>query len=148
MNSIIYCVYVYVYIQIYIRAYTAMKADRRDAATQEVQSYGAVRSFGLMRHLARSCADFILLPVHSFYLLRWMTSAVFREEPSLRVGPLLVFLVGCFLVFFFPFVCLVGFFVFLSLVLSASPLVFLGWWSCHLKSIYYIIRSNFYFEVA
>lgn len=123
-----------------------MKANRRDAATQDAQSYGAVWSFGLMRQPARSCTNFILFSVHSsFYLFRWMTSAVFREEPSLRVGPLLGFLVRFF---FFSF-CLVGwFFVFLSLVLSASPLVFLGWWSCHLKSIYYIIRSNFYFEVA
>lgn len=125
-----------------------MKADRRDAATQDAQSYGAVRSFGFMRQPARSCTNFILFSLHSsFYLFRWMMSAVFREEPNLRVGPLLVF---CFvLVWFFFSFCLVGWFsIFLSLVLSASPLVFLGWWSCHLKSIYYIIRSNFYFEVA
>lgn len=96
--------YVYVYVQIYIRAYTAMKADRRDAATtQDAQSYGAVRSFGLMRQPARSCTSFILFTVHSsFYLFRWMTSAVFREEPSLRVGPLLVFFfwLFCFFVLF------------------------------------------------
>lgn len=95
-----------------------MKADRRDAATQDAQSYGAVRSFGFMRQLARSCTNFILFSVHSsFYLFRWMMSAVFREEPSLRVGPLLVF---CLFVFFS--FCLVGWFSsFLSLVLSASP---------------------------
>lgn len=89
-----------------------MKADRRDAATQDAQSYGAVRSFGFMRQPARSCTNFILFSVHSsFYLFRWMTSAVFREEPCLRVGPLLVFLF-CFgffpllfgwLVFYFSF---------------------------------------------
>lgn len=63
-----------------------------------------------MRHLARSCTNFILFSVHSsFYLFRWMVSAVFREEPSLRVGPLL----------FLCFVLVV--LVFLSLVLSASP---------------------------
>lgn len=91
--------YVYVYVQIYIPAYTAIEADRRDAATQDAQSYGAVWSFGLMRQPARSCTDFILFTVHSsFYLFRWMMSAVFREELSLRVGPLLDFLVV--LVFF------------------------------------------------
>lgn len=89
-----------------------MKADRRDAATQDAQSYGAVRSFGFMRQPARSCTNFILFSVHSsFYLFRWMTSAVFREEPSLRVGPLLVFLVGWFF-FFLLFVWLVGFLFF------------------------------------
>lgn len=88
-----------------------MKADRRDAATQDAQSYGAVRSFGFMRQPARSCTNFILFSVHSsFYLFRWMTSAVFREERSLRVGPLLVFLF-CF-GFFSPFVWLVGFLFF------------------------------------
>lgn len=86
-----------------------MKADRRDAATQDAQSYGAVRSFGFMRQPARSCTNFILFSVHSsFYLFRWMMSAVFREEPSLRVEPLLVF---C-LFFFPPFVWLVGFLFF------------------------------------
>lgn len=86
-----------------------MKADRRDAATQDAQSYGAVRSFGFMRQPARSCTNFILFSVHSsFYLFRWMMSAVFREEPSLRVGPLLVFCL-----FFSPlFVWLVGFLFF------------------------------------
>lgn len=107
----------YVYVQIYIPAYAAMKADRRDAATQDAQSYGAVRSFGFVRQPARSCTNFILFSVHSsFYLFRWMTSAVFREKPSLRVGPLLVVLIGFYffgwLFFFPPFVWLVGFLFF------------------------------------
>lgn len=53
----------YVYVQIYIPAYTVMKADRRDAATQDAQSYGAVRSFGFMRQPARSCTNFIFCPL-------------------------------------------------------------------------------------
>lgn len=86
-----------------------MKADRRDAATQDAQSYGAVRSFGFLRQPARSCTNFILFSVHSsFYLFRWMMSAVFREEPSLRVGPLLVF----FVLFGFFFLLLFGWLVF------------------------------------
>ena len=112
----------YVYVQIYIQAYTAMKAERNDAATTG-------------RVVVRDCMElwfnvppgeklhrfyFILFSVHSsFHLFSWMTSAVFREEPSRRVGPLLVF--G---LVFFLFVWLVVFFVFLSLFLSASPLSF------------------------
>lgn len=112
--------YVYVYVQIYIRAYAALKADRSDAATQDAQSYGAVRSFGLMRQPARSCTNFILFSVHSsFYLFRWMTSAVFREEPSLRVGPLLVFLVHLF--FFFSFWLVGWFFCFSFFGLECKP---------------------------
>lgn len=92
-----------------------MKADRRDAATQDAQSYGAVWSFGLMRQPARSCTNFILFSVHSsFYLFRWMTSAVFREEPSLRVGPLLGFF-GSFFFFFLLFGWLVFCFSFFGL---------------------------------
>lgn len=88
-----------------------------------------------MRHLARSCTNFILFSVHSsFYLFRWMMSAVFREEPSLRVGPLLAFFLFWFGFSFFGLEC--------------KPFVFLGWWSCHFKIIYYNIRSDFYFEVA
>lgn len=94
----------YVYVQIYIQTYTATKAERNYAATTG-------------RVVIRDCMElwfnappgeklhqfyFILFSVHSSsYLFRWMMSAVFREEPSLRVGPLLAFFVLVWLFWFF-----------------------------------------------
>lgn len=111
--------------------------------------YGALGSCASRREVAPILFYFLSTPPFT-YSDGWRVLFLEKSQAWEWGHSWLFWLVFIFLVgYFFPPFCLVGWFsVFLSLVLSASPLVFLGWWSCHLKSIYYIIRSNFYFEVA